>query len=146
MSSSSQIQAKNSTIASYYYSYGVTSENNRKIEFCRKQEDDPKSLQAIIMGKKESTWLRACVVEGEKIRVELLSTSEKAKIIMEARQKLASIPPFKSKNIREYSIGEQDDILKNLTPIGKRKIEIYNDPGGENGMEKITSITIFDPS
>ncbi|MBF5059541.1 hypothetical protein [Candidatus Neptunochlamydia vexilliferae] len=141
MSSSSQ-----TTIASYYYSYGVASENNRKIEFCRKQEDDPKSLQAIIMGKKESKWLRACVVEGEKIRVELLSTSEKAKIIMEARQKLASIPPFKSKNIREYSIGEQDDILKNLTPIGKRKIEIYNDPEGKNGMEKITSITIFDPS
>lgn len=132
------------TVASYKYFYGAGSEPNREIHFYR-QDDKTQAIQGKIHAYYNGKWVNVCTVPGHEINVEMLSTSDKARLIAEARQK--GTRPCLRQNIKLSDLpqDEQNKILNQLNPKGPWRIEITNDIGS-NGLERVVHLNIFNPS
>lgn len=131
-------------INSYYYVYGAGAEANRRIDFIRNSEKDSTLLgrvSANVLGK----WIPTSTVTNSEMSIDLLSTSEKMKRIMMARQEKTS-PRFETASMNTLPIEKQEGILKNLEPNGPLRITITNDVGGPKGLEKVVHLSIFNPS
>ncbi len=131
------------SISEYYYFYGSGTEPNRKIEFF---SDPKKGIFAKVKAfKGDGNWTDVSDVSGEKIVVEMESTSDKVDAIMVAREKRES-PIFNNKSMSELSPRTGRNIIDRLRPKGQWYITISNDVGGAEGYEKVESLHIFNPS
>lgn len=132
-------------IAQYYYTYGLGQDFNRVIEFFRQVPDDPTTLVAQVKGDFEGRWQVSSLLKSENIEVDMHSTTEKMRLLLEARQK-DTMPIFEKNFINQFNIDQQNNLLNSLHPNGPRKLEIENLPNDQHSLEKVKRITIFDPS
>ena len=127
----------------YEYTYGAGMAPNRKIEFQRKDESDPKTIYAKIYAISSGKEIEICQVPGHKITIEMMSTSEKMKTLMEQR----SGQPYQNKpnkKLSELQAQQQVDALMTLGPLGTRRISISNEIGKNPFYEGVQSLIIFD--
>lgn len=125
----------------YFYFYGSGTDPNRKIDFFF----DEGNIRAEVSAFREGVWTPPiAVVPGDRIIVEMQSTSEKVQAIMKARNTGTS-PKFDNQPITSIK-NPQTQILSRLAPKGPWRIEIENDVGGPDGYEKVLTLQLFNPS
>lgn len=129
------------TIATYQYTYGAGAGPNRSLEF---QENNGK-INAIVRACSKGEWKKISEIDEDHMSVEMASTSEKLRIMMEAR-KSNSIPTYpQDKTLSQLTPEDKLKILKNLDPYGNWRISIQNGIGNDLRFEAVVHLNFHRP-
>ncbi len=131
-------------LQTYLYTYGAGDDPNRKIEFYRQTQSDPRTIQARISALHQGEWILLNDLAGNRISVEMMSTTEKMQAMIRARDG----HPVRNQPdalLTNFPLESQSGILYQLDPENGKRIEITNDVGGPRGFESVVQLNIFDP-
>lgn len=129
-------------IGKYEYVYGAGNTPNRAIEFF----GNGQGVYGTVFAKVKGSWQKIGDVAETNMTKEGASTTEKMRLMMQAREEFKSpeYPPEKS--FDKISYQEKVEVIKSLEPEGKYRITITNNIGLNPFFETVENLTFFDPS
>lgn len=132
-------------LAQYPYNYGAGEDYNRRVDFYRGNSQDPQSIRAQIMALLHGKWVPLNEVPGSHVSVEMISTTGKMQAMIQARAAMTSPQYPPNQTLSSLTLAAQNGVLQQLDRKNGRRIEIENDVGGPNGLERVVHLHIFDP-
>ncbi len=131
-----------SLIGCYQYVYGAGNAPNRKIDFY----GDGNRIWAEVSGKREGNWHEIGRINETQMTKEGASTTEKVRIMMEARKENKSPHYPKDQTFANIHYKQRVDVIDNLQPTGKYRITITNNIGSNPYFEMVEHLSFFDPT
>ena len=129
-------------VQDYYYTYGAGTQSNRKVSF---NLDENKDFAASVSALSENKWKEISILRGEQVEIEMMSTSDKVRALIE-RRKGMSTPMAPNKFFQDLSLKEKKRLINQLEPNGPWRLEMANSTGESAYFETVTKITFFNPS
>ncbi|NGX42841.1 MAG: hypothetical protein K940chlam7_01129 [Chlamydiae bacterium] len=129
------------------YTYGAGNPNNRQVIFARTEEGTNKIIVAV-RARTPGGWKEISRLNGDQINVEMMSRSDKVRVLLEERGEGGGGHPSRipDKKLSKLDSSQQEAILKALEPDGKWRVEITNNYDADSKFEKIVQLTLFNPS
>lgn len=127
----------------YEYTYGAGSDINRRVYFIRPHAGS-EVVSVLVLGLFHGQWVALEKLDGNRVTVEMESTTNKFSRMLSQRSGKKVSPPEPDCKLSALPISQQEDVLKELEQR-VRRMEILNCPGGNYGMEKVEFLKIFDP-
>ena len=131
-----------SQIGIYQYTYGSGNTPNRQIEFY----GDGQKIWGVISKKTQNSWSEIDKITESQMTKEGASTTEKMKLMMEARKSSTSPKYPADKSFYNIPYIERVKVIKNLEPTGSYRITITNNIGSNPTFEIVDNLIFFDPS
>lgn len=124
-------------IGTYNYTYGAGAQSNRQIQFFRTGlAANTIQAQVFVLNQDGGVGVRTSIVSGDKINVEMESTTSKVNARVVGRALNPDIL------LTELNTAQQEGIMQ---AFPGRKIQVINDTGVGGGNEIVKRLSIYDP-